>query len=51
VTDAQQPDPEPPRPPGAPDRDLLLPVETTDPPEVPDDEDVAPGAGTVEPPD
>jgi hypothetical protein len=50
MTQSPQPDPEPPRPPGVPERDLDVPFDSDDA-QVPDGEDVQPEAGTVEPPD
>jgi hypothetical protein len=44
------PDPESPRPPGVPERDLKIPIDEGDT-QVPDGADVQPDAGTVEPPD
>jgi hypothetical protein len=49
-----QPQPEAPRPPGAPDVDLDVPVDEggdDQPGNVPADDDVEPGAGSMEPPD
>ncbi len=55
MTEPQQPDPEPPRPPGTPDREVDLPMDpdtdTTGGRDVPGNEDVQPEAGTIEPPD
>jgi hypothetical protein len=50
MTQSPHPDPEPPRPPGVPERDLDIPIDTGET-QVPDDTDVQPDAGTVEPPD
>jgi hypothetical protein len=46
----EQVDPEPPRPPGTPEIDLDVPVEVGEK-EQPEDGDVEPVAGGVEPPD
>ena len=51
MTEPQQPDPEPPRPPDAADRDVDLPMDREDDRDVPGNEDVEPDAGAVEPPD
>jgi len=49
---APEPDPEPPRPPGMPDLDVEVPYgEGDDQPGNLPGEDVAPDAGTMEPPD
>jgi hypothetical protein len=51
MTEPQQPDPEPPRAPGAPDREVDVPIDTGGGREVPGNEDVEPDAGVPEPPD
>lgn len=54
MTEPQQPEPDPPRPPGTPDLDVDLPGDEgadDQPGNVPDDDDVEPGAGGTEPPD
>ncbi|WP_219415207.1 hypothetical protein [Pseudonocardia nigra] len=51
MTEPQQPDPEAPRPPGTPELDLDVPVETGDRRVVPDNEDVDPDTVAPEPPD
>jgi hypothetical protein len=54
MTDPQQPDPEPPAPPDAADRDVDLPMDDEDEADeriVPGNEDVETGAGAIEPPD
>jgi hypothetical protein len=53
MTEPQQPDPEPPAPPGTADRDtdVDVPAAPDEGGYVPGNEDVAPDAGTPEPPD
>jgi hypothetical protein len=51
MTEPQQPDPEPPAPPGTADREVDLPMTTDEGGDVPGNEDVAPDAGATEPPD
>jgi hypothetical protein len=51
MTESQQPDPEPPRPPGSPHLDLDIPIDPGDGARTPGNEDVEPEAGTIEPPD
>jgi hypothetical protein len=51
MTAPRQPEPEPPAPPGEPDREVDLPIGTDDAREVPENEDVEPDAGAPEPPD
>lgn len=51
MTEPQQPDPEPPRPPDAADRDVDLPMDPGESGDVPGNEDVDRDAGAIEPPD
>jgi hypothetical protein len=51
MTEPQQPDPEPPTPPGTADRDVDLPIDPGGEPMTPGNEDVAPETGATEPPD
>jgi hypothetical protein len=53
MTEPQQPDPEPPAPPGTSDRavDVDIPIDPDEGGAVPGNEDVTPEAGATEPPD